>query len=538
MRALLRTYGHQLTLSLLSGLLLTLAFPKADQGWLAWMALVPLLLAMREVQPRAGFALGWAAGLVYNLGMMYWTAHTMHLYGKLPLALSIVVLILLAAFLAIYWGLFALSVAWLCGRPWHLLVLGPFAWVALEFMRAWLFTGFPWELLGYSQYETLWIIQFADLLGVYGVSGLIVWANSFLALALLYWLEKTWHDHLVSRLTLIRSGALLAAFVAAVGLYGALRIHAVDKAAQKAAHAKVAVVQGNVDQAVKWDPSFQVLTTVKYKNMSLADTVKGSDLVIWPETAAPFYFLHDALLTRIVMEGIKATNAFFIIGSPSFATAPDRLEYHNSAYLVSPDGQVAGKYDKVHLVPFGEYVPLKRWLPFIHKMVAQVGDFKAGRRGATLQWRQHRIGLLICYEVIFPGLARAMARNGAHLLVNITNDAWFGRTSAAYQHFSMAVFRSVENRRSLARAANTGISGFIDPCGRRVAATQLFEQSSATAEVALLDVWSGYSSWGDWPLALTAFILICSAVASKALPGWPAVRQRLWRTLRNLPASK
>ena len=238
------------------------------------------------------------------------------------------------------------------------------------------------------------------------------------------------------------------------------------------------------------------------------------------------------------MEGIKAAHAFFIIGSPSFTATPDRLEYHNSAYLITPAGQVAGKYDKVHLVPFGEYVPLKRWLPFIHKMVAQVGDFKAGRRGNTLQWQHQRIGLLICYEVIFPGLARAMAQNGAHLLVNITNDAWFGRTSAAYQHFSMAVFRAVENRRSLARAANTGISGFIDPCGRRLAVTRLFEQSSATAEVALLNISSGYTRWGDWPMALTSFIFMFGAVGSEVLPKWRLIRRLMSRVKDNFPVLK
>ena len=537
MRLMLKKYSARLILCLLSGLLLALAFPKSDQGWLAWGALVPLLVALREVRPRAGFALAWSGGLAYNLAMMYWTVHSMYLYGKLPLFLAIMLLTLLAAYLAVFWGLYGLSLAWMCDRPWHMLVLSPLAWVATEFLRAWLFTGFPWELLGYSQYQNLWVIQFADLLGVYGVSALIVWVNSVLALALLHWLEKPWQGQPVSRSTVVRAGLMLAISITAVAIYGATRIHAVDRAAKKAKYAKVSVIQGNIDQAVKWDPSFQVLTTVKYKNMSLTDTVKGSDLIIWPETATPFYFLHDKLLTRIVMEGIKASRAFYLIGSPSFSGTPGHYNYFNSAYLINPAGEVVGKYDKVHLVPFGEYVPLKRWLPFIHKMVAQVGDFKAGRRGATLRWQQHRLGMLICYEVIFPGLARAMVQNGANLLVNITNDAWFGRTSAAYQHFSMAVFRAVENRRSLARAANTGISGFIDPCGRRIAMTRLFEQSEATAEVALLDLPSTYTGWGDWPLALLTFLFLLGAAGRRLMPKWPALSQRLRRTFPKWPGS-
>ena len=210
----------------------------------------------------------------------------------------------------------------------------------------------------------------------------------------------------------------------------------------------------------------------------------------------------------MILDGIKASSSYYIVGSPSYAAKKEALIFHNSAYLVSPQGHAAGKYDKVHLVPFGEYVPLKRYLPFIDKLVAQVGDFKPGRQGNTLSWENRHVGMLICYEAIFPGLARAMVRNGAHLLVNITNDAWFGRTSAAFQHFSMAVFRAVENRRYLARAANTGISGFIDPCGRIVSSTPLFQEAVATTAVSMLTGRSLYSRWGEWPIGIVVFGLI------------------------------
>ena len=221
---------------------------------------------------------------------------------------------------------------------------------------------------------------------------------------------------------------------------------------------------------------------------------------------------YDQLLTQIVIQGIQDIHADFIIGSPNVDFSAKKPAYFNSAYLIDAAGEVNGKYDKVHLVPFGEYVPLKRWLPFIDKMVAQVGDFKAGRQGNTLVWKQHPIGMLICYEAIFPELARAMARNKAQLLVNITNDAWFGRTSAAYQHFSMAVFRSVENRRFLARAANTGISGFIDPNGRILAVTDLYKDGALTAQVAFLSKQTIYSRWGDYPLVLACLIVLAAFV--------------------------
>jgi apolipoprotein N-acyltransferase len=189
----------------------------------------------------------------------------------------------------------------------------------------------------------------------------------------------------------------------------------------------------------------------------------------------------------------------FIFGSPAFQKDSGGRRYLNSAYLVYPDQTVAARYDKSHLVPFGEYVPLgiNRWLPFLNKLVQGVGDFAAGEPGRPVAWRGREVGILICYEVIFPELARAVAANGAQLLVNITNDAWYGRSSAPYQHFSMAVFRAVETRRALVRAANTGISGFIDPVGRIVAATPIFQEEAMTRAVPLMNLSSIYTRWGD-----------------------------------------
>ena len=504
----MKPYRSHLLMALLSGILLTLAFPKIDQGWVAWCALVPLLLVLRSVGPRVGFLLGFACGMAHYCGLIYWTAYTMHVYGKLPWIQSVLVLVLFATVLSAYIGLFALAVCALARRPGQLVAVAPAAWVLVEWLRGWLFTGFPWELLGYSQYDRLWVIQQADLFGVYGVSALIVLFNALLTLALLYWAEKPWQDLSVQRGMVVRGGVIVGGLLVLTATYGIYRINAVDDQVARADSAEVAVVQGNIDQAVKWDASFQMLTTAKYKDLSTKAVEQGADLVIWPETATPFYLFHDKLLTKMVMQGIRDSRVDFIIGSPNVDLSAKAPAYFNSAYLINADGEVGGKYDKVHLVPFGEYVPLERWLPFIDKMVAQVGDFKAGHQGNTLMWKEHPVGMLICYEAIFPELARAMARNRAQLLVNITNDAWFGRTSAAYQHFSMAVFRSVENRRFFARAANTGISGFIDPNGRVLAATDLYTDAVLSAPVAFLSDLTLYSRWGDYPLILICLIII------------------------------
>ena len=502
---LIKDYRSQTILALTGGLVLTLAFPKIDQGWLAWIALTPLLLALRQAERKTGFLLGFTFGMAHNLSLVYWTVHTMHLYGNIPLFQSIGILFLFAAYLSLYPAIFGSLLAWLRPAPHRLLWTAPVLWVCLEMLRDHLFTGFPWELLGYTQYRHLWVIQIADIFGVYSVSALIVFVNCVLAVGLLSWLELPWHPHLPSKTAATRMAAVAIVVLVGINAYGVWRLRSTDRIAASARQVKVAVIQGNIDQAQKWDPRFQVLTTAKYRRLSLEPAAKSADLVVWPETAAPFYLLKDKILTNMVMEGIKNTKAYFIIGSPSYAEAGDRPIFHNSAYLISPQGKPEGQYDKVHLVPFGEYVPLKRFLPFIHKLVAQVGDFKPGLKGATLHWANHQVGMLICYEVIFPELARAMTRNGADLLVNITNDAWFGRTGAAYQHFSMAVFRAVENRRFLARAANTGISGFIDAGGRILAATDLFKEAVVALPVSLMQIRSLYSRWGDWPLGILTF---------------------------------
>ena len=243
------------------------------------------------------------------------------------------------------------------------------------------------------------------------------------------------------------------------------------------------------------------------------------DLVVWPETATPFYFLNQAELTQMVKKGIRDTGADFLIGSPSFRSKKKGVEYYNSAYLIGAQGNLYGRYDKAHLVPFGEYVPLKKWLPFINKIVEGVGDFRPGREGHTLPWKNYRLGIQICYEIIFPGLSRSMAQNNADLLVNITNDAWYGRSSAPYQHFSMAIFRAVENRRSLIRSANTGISGFVDPAGRIVASTKLFEDALITRKMPLLQTTTIYTRIGD------LFALLCLA-ATLTVALYALVRHR------------
>jgi apolipoprotein N-acyltransferase len=291
----------------------------------------------------------------------------------------------------------------------------------------------------------------------------------------------------------------------------------IEKSMSVAPAKRISVIQGNISQQMKWDSAFKVATIDRYIALSRKAAGSKPHLIVWPETAMPFYFGYDAPLTSRVLKGIRLTAADYIISSPGFVRKEDHVEYRNRAFMLEAGRRnIADTYDKAHLVPFGEYVPLKKWLPFLGKLVAQVGDFSAGEKGANLKWREHSIGMLICYELIFPYLAREATRNGADLLVNITNDAWYGRTSAPFQHFSMAVFRAVENRRALARAANTGISGFVDPTGKIMAASPIFEEAALTAKIPLIRVSTLYTRFGDW-FSLICVVLLLVTVVGRTL---------------------
>ena len=498
-------------LAALSGLLLTAAFPKLGLSLLAWVALVPLLVALRGLDAARAFRIGMIAGLAHFLTLLYWVVFTMRTYGYLPWWQCIALLVLLAAYLSVYPGLFAMGVVRLCKKPGALVLWVPVFWVALEYLRSFLLTGFPWGLVGYSQFNRLHIIQISDMFGVFGVSFLVLLVNACMYILVLFLAGKKWNGHAVDRRPVLMAGVVAIGAIGLTVAHGSMRIKAIDAAQAEASTSRVAVVQGNIDQAHKWDPAFQIGTTKKYVALTQQAASRHPDLVVWPETATPFYFSASPKLTRLVTDTVRQAGVHLLVGSPSVERTADTPAYYNSAYLVTPQGVAGERYDKVHLVPFGEYVPLKRILSFVGKMVAQVGDFSPGERGRTLAWEEKPpLGVQICFEIIFPGLSRSLAKNGAGMLVNLTNDAWFGRSSAAQQHFSMAVFRAVENRRSLVRCANTGISGFIDPAGRIVAGTALFEDAVVDRKVPELTAVSLYTRLGDVlpAVCLAAFALL------------------------------
>lgn len=493
-------------LAALSGFLSPLCFPDFDFGWLAWVALVPLHLALGgpsdTMTMRRALWLGWLTGFLAFTGIMSWVVTAMHQYGKMPLAASYPVMWLLAAYLGLYTGLYAAAFAWFKQRaPSAAFLAAPCLWVALELVRAHFLSGLPWMLLGYSQYRWLPVIQIADITSVYGVSFLIVLANVALADVVLWgWrrhrrqqpLDMPWHAPAAAVLALLAAVAYgQAALGQANGTKGPPSL-------------AIALIQPNIDQAHKWDQAYRRETLDRYATLT-AKAARNADLILWPEAATPFFFEEEPLYREEVAMLVRRHGVPLLFGSPALRRYPNGRPYLlNSAYLLSPDGRIVGRYDKRHLVPFGEYIPLhSSVLFFLDKLVEGIGDFEAGATATVFtpslrpDAPQAKISVVICYEVIFPELVREFVAEGATVMATITNDAWFGASSAPYQHYAMAVFRSVENRIGIARSANTGISGLIDPSGRILHATPIFTEQAVTGRLPLRNTQTFYTRNGD-----------------------------------------
>ena len=477
------------SLAVLSGILLVLSFPKFGHWGVAWVALIPLLVALRPLTFASALLAGILAGFVQYVGLMYWVTHVVVHYGKLHMALGIPVMMLLALYLSLYTGLLAGGVVLFRNRGIPAVASAPLLWTCLEYAKSMLFTGFPWENLAHSQFQNLPLIQLADITGSYGVSFLIVLVNA--AICAFIGTDDG------GRRKAITGAAVAVLLVSLTAGYGFWRIGDITTRFEAVPRRTVALIQGNIDQSIKWDPAIQKETLRIYRDLSLQAAKESPQLIIWPETATPFMFQNRDELHDAVVDTAKSTGAWLIFGSPSYTRHEGELRFQNSAFVLSPAGEIVGKYNKVHLVPYGEYVPLRPLFPFIEKLAVGVGDFLAGTGFDPVTVAGKPVGFLICYEGIFPEIGRAWGRNDASLLVNVTNDAWFGMTSAPFQHLSMTVFRAVENRLYVVRAANTGVSAIIDATGRITAQTDLFTRTFLQGPVRIHRVQTFHTHYGD-----------------------------------------
>ncbi|MEK6591261.1 MAG: apolipoprotein N-acyltransferase [Nitrospinota bacterium] len=480
----------RLLLSLFSGILLISIFPKFNLEILAWVSLVPLFLAIRNTSPFISLKLGFVAGLVFFLGVLYWVVNAMTVYGGMPLPSSLAVLILLSGYLSIYISLFTFLLSYFSrDTPQLKYILAPFLWVALELIRAHLLTGFPWASLGYSQFKILPLIQIADITGIYGVSFAIVMSNA--AIALFIEGLPTFRPPLIKGGSVgvskfaIRYMLFTAILITSFSMYGFWRIDTFSRTPNTGTRTpiKVALIQGNIEQSEKWDEAYQSDIFRIHEDLTLQAANEKPDLIVWSESATPFSFQFDKNYRQRMIELAKKGGSFLLFGTPGYEISGGETVPYNRAYLLSPQGDVMNKYDKIHLVPFGEYVPLRKILFFIDKMVVGIGDFQSGNEYTVMDIQKGKFGVLICFEVIFPDLVRRFAKNGAEFLVNITNDAWYGKSAASYQHISMVAFRAVENRLPVVRVANTGISGIIEPTGRITKDTDIFVRTYVSGEI-------------------------------------------------------
>jgi apolipoprotein N-acyltransferase len=520
--------------------LYTLAAPPYEWASAAWVALTPLFLVIRGKTLRDAFLAGLLYGVLFCAGIAYWVYLAVAAYFPFPFPFDLLFTFLsYSFFVGSYTGLAAAlsCVLMKSGRPLFCSLGVPALWVVGEFARSSLFSGFSWELLGYTQYRHLSLIQIADLTGVYGVSFLLA-CSSYVAAEIWNCGQirmriadcglrigkgrlETRNPKLETRnseihipksaivpLPWLALGLFAASLVVTLS-YGTFRL-STSLSPPIVSTVRVALVQGKVPPTQRWKRVHYANTLFRYATLTqrgIADT--QPDLVVWPEFAVGFYLDREPPLYGQLSQFTKAMNAALLLGAPRGENTETGERYYNSAYLLAPGGTVLGVYDKIRLLPFAEYRPLA--LPsLVPHNSEHPSDFTAGSRSTIFSLPQGNFGVLICYEATYPYLARRLVQNGAQFLVNISNDTWLAGEAAAAQHFSMAVFRAVENRRSLARVATAGFAGFIDPFGR------VSQLSDATENVILGDVLprqhlSVYTRYGDW------FVVVCGVWALVAL---------------------
>ena len=485
----------RLSLLLASSAFLSLAYPTTDWSLFAWVGLVALLASALVRGPREAFADGWLQGTVFFLLLLRWLDHTFRNYSLIPWPLTWLPILGLAAYCGLYFGLVATLVSWLrprLGDGWAL-ATAPFLWVAAEWVRGQLLSGFPWGLLGYSQYRQLPLIQIGEWTGVYGVSFLIVAVNAALTAGVALGLRR----------------AALGGTIAALLVVGTLGFGFMRLAAAPPTHViQVAVIQPSIEQSLKWDPAYQRETLRIYTSLTREAGSRNPAIILWPETAAPIFLRRDPGLV-VELQALSAeVNAPLLVGSLD----GDGRGFYNSAFLLIGQG-IRGKYDKIHLVPFGEYVPLSGIIGFVRRWAEFISEFQAGRIPKVFREADPPFGVVVCYEGIFPDLFREFVAGGAEYMVNITNDAWFGTTSGPWQHLAMLPFRAVENGVAIARAANTGISASVEPTGRIGMTLGLFKRGVLNVTLPLRQRRTLYARFGD----IFAYASLAVSTAALAL---------------------
>jgi len=496
-----------------SGLALAGAFPTLDLWPLAWLAMVPFLVVVRGRRPLTAYGWGLLCGVVFYSATLYWIPATVSNYTRIGPGAAAGLLVLLAATIAALFS-FAPCAAlaeWLAASGISRIVAYPIVWVVLEWLRTFAIAGFPWASLGYSQVQVPPVAQLAELGGVYAISALLVFINAALAEVV----HSGWGKHR-------RLAVAMSVVIVAVCSFGWLRLASLRSASEEGS-LMVGLVQGNIPQAIKWDPRIQDQTIDVYLELSRRAADLGAKLIVWPEAAVPFLLERDPRSARLQSFAVE-TGTTLLVGAPGYENRDGRDVSFNQAWEITPEGKLVGPYDKMQLVPFGEYIPFFGLFGAVDVVVQSVGQFGRGkvpvvfdgppieRADDSGQGRPARFGTLICYEGIFPALTRRFVERGADFLVNISNDAWYGRTSAPYQHIAMVALRAIETRVPIVRATNTGVTALIGIDGSVRRPTPLFERELVVDTVTIRPVRGIYTMIGD--VFAYACILALAALVS------------------------
>jgi len=479
-----------------------LAFPPWDMAPLGFVAVVPFLVAIRHLSPLRAALVGhlWGSAAIWGVG--YWVADAITFYYQQPLWFGVLFCLVGCQILwGAYYAAFAALASWClprfraAWRPPATAVL----WVACELARARLLTGEPWMLLGYSLVPSAQLIQVADLGGVYLLSFCAILVNAAIAEMIL---APSAARFALARLVCAPPMVLLAVVFA----YGTMRLGGELTGGDSL---RIAVVQGNNDLGSQWRPEFYGAGVDTYARLSRTAAESGRpELFVWPESAVTFFMAHEPGYRAAVARTLAATGADLIVGAPHHE---DGERYYNSAFHLDAGGNITGRYDKAHLLPFGEYFPL-RFIAFLRRHFERVRSFTPGDGNVLLDTRAGPAAVVICFEAIFPEIVRAKMARGAGFLVNLSNDVWLGRGVGQAQHLAMVVLRAVENRTWVVRATTTGYSAFIDPLGRIRAASRMNEEAVLSEEITPMHVATIYKSYGDW-FAYTCVIAAVAAVA-------------------------
>jgi apolipoprotein N-acyltransferase len=507
--------------AVLSAAMYVLIFPSASLAPLAFVFLVPVLYSLRTGRggPRRAFWLFWTVGFLGNIGKMYWLVYTMNHYGYIPLPLALIVFGLLNATLGLYWAI----PLWLVFKyekktKIPFLLLFPAGWIAVEWLLSWFLTGFPWDMLGNSLIDFLPMAQFADLFGVYGLSFFLVVAN-VAALELILYFKKS-----RERFPVLETALFAGLFVVILG-YGLWRMPNIEAKMAQGETIKVGLLQGNVDQLVKWKPGHKKETFDNYLDLAENAAEEDVDLTIMPETSLPYWQKGDRPLSRKIRRYATDFETYTLVSYPLKmpelnADGKRKYKRHNTATLVDPEGNALGTAYKHKLVPFGEYLP---FAPVVLWLKDALGLEKARLTAGfqtvddytALPHPKGNFGVAICYEVVFPAMVRKIANLGTDFLVTITNDAWFGNTSAPYQHVDQVAMRAIETRRSFARAANTGITCVVDPTGVVRSATEPYTRTYVVDTIQTMSIRSVYAIIGDVLVYLCLALIAAAILQSK-----------------------